>query len=56
MKVILKPLAICGNRFCGYVSMVVSGLFGALSIGLFVYFAIQYFVSLLFSSPAAPLT
>jgi len=35
---------ICGNRFCGYVSMVVSGLFGLLSIGLFVYFSIQYFM------------
>ena len=44
---------ICGNRFCGYVSMVVSGLFGALSIGLFIYFSIQYFVSLFSSSSAA---
>ena len=41
-----KLLVICGNRFCGYVSMVVSGLFGLVSIGLFVYFSIQYFVSL----------
>jgi len=44
---------ICGNRFCGYVSMVVSGLFGALSIGLFINFSIQYFVSLFSSSSAA---
>ena len=33
--------------------MVVSGLFGALSIGLFINFSIQYFVSLFSSSSAA---
>merc|ERR1712141_697149 len=34
--------AICGNRFCGYVSMVVSGFFGAMGLVLALFFFVQY--------------
>ena len=38
--------ALCGNRFCGYVQMVVSGFFGAFAIWTFVTFYFSRLVSL----------
>ena len=42
--------ALCGNRFFGFVSICVAGMFGMTALLLGFFFTTQYFVSLMISS------